>query len=147
AAGSPRRVRPYFSDIVNSLDAAIIVVTLLVNIAYIFYDFKVLKDFPKLTMILRPLRLIILIRVFHLAHQKRHLEMLTRRMVSGQNMFHDSEKMFVFQEILARVVDIYILFFFFFFCSFFMLIYVLQMNDCFKPSGFRKQTAIQEGRI
>ncbi|XP_068383120.1 phosphatidylinositol 3,4,5-trisphosphate 3-phosphatase TPTE2-like isoform X2 [Eschrichtius robustus] len=36
-----------------------------------------------LTMILRPLRLIILIRVFHLAHQKRHLEMLTRRMVSG----------------------------------------------------------------
>ncbi|XP_036687064.1 phosphatidylinositol 3,4,5-trisphosphate 3-phosphatase TPTE2-like isoform X3 [Balaenoptera musculus] len=76
-------VRPYFSDIVNSLDAAIIVVTLLVNIAYIFYDFKVLKDFPKLTMILRPLRLIILIRVFHLAHQKRHLEMLTRRMVSG----------------------------------------------------------------
>ncbi|KAB0397989.1 hypothetical protein E2I00_018130 [Balaenoptera physalus] len=76
-------VRPYFSDIVNSLDAAIIVVTLLVNIAYIFYDFKVLKDFPELTMILRPLRLIILIRVFHLAHQKRHLEMLTRRMVSG----------------------------------------------------------------
>ena len=41
------RVRPYFSDIVNSLDAAIIVVTLLVNIAYIFYDFKVLKDFPE----------------------------------------------------------------------------------------------------
>eukprot|EP00070_Physeter_catodon_P046150 XP_028353044.1 phosphatidylinositol 3,4,5-trisphosphate 3-phosphatase TPTE2-like [Physeter catodon] len=76
-------VQLYFSDIFNSLDAAIIVVTLLVNIAYIFYDFKVLKDFPKLTTILRPLRLIILIRVFHLAHQKRHLEMLTRRMVSG----------------------------------------------------------------
>ncbi|XP_073651210.1 phosphatidylinositol 3,4,5-trisphosphate 3-phosphatase TPTE2 isoform X2 [Tursiops truncatus] len=35
------------------------------------------------TIILRPLRLITLIRVFHLAHQKRHLEMLTRRMVSG----------------------------------------------------------------
>ncbi|XP_022430437.1 phosphatidylinositol 3,4,5-trisphosphate 3-phosphatase TPTE2-like isoform X2 [Delphinapterus leucas] len=76
-------IRRYFSDIFNSLDAAIIVVTLLVNIAYIFYDFKVLKDFPKLTIILRPLRLITLIRVFHLAHQKRHLEMLTRRMVSG----------------------------------------------------------------
>ncbi|XP_066872994.1 phosphatidylinositol 3,4,5-trisphosphate 3-phosphatase TPTE2-like [Kogia breviceps] len=76
-------VQLYFSDIFNSLDAAIIVVTLLVNIAYIFYDFKVLKDFPKLTIILRPVRLIILIRVFHLAHQKRHLEMLTRRMVSG----------------------------------------------------------------
>uniref|UniRef100_A0A8C9EE98 Phosphatidylinositol-3,4,5-trisphosphate 3-phosphatase n=1 Tax=Phocoena sinus TaxID=42100 RepID=A0A8C9EE98_PHOSS len=76
-------IRRYFSDIFNSLDAAIIVVTLLVNIAYIFYDFKVLKDFPKLTIILRPLRLITLIRVFHLAHQKRHLETLTRRMVSG----------------------------------------------------------------
>ncbi|XP_057563218.1 phosphatidylinositol 3,4,5-trisphosphate 3-phosphatase TPTE2-like [Hippopotamus amphibius kiboko] len=76
-------VRPYFSDILNSLDAAIIGVTLLVNIAYILYDVKVLNSFPKLAIILRPLRLIILIRVFHLAHQKRHLEMLTRRMVSG----------------------------------------------------------------
>ncbi|KAI4565156.1 hypothetical protein MJT46_009499 [Ovis ammon polii x Ovis aries] len=76
-------IRPYFSDIFNSLDAAIIIVTLLVDIAYLFYDFTLGKIFPRLRIVLRPVRLVILIRVFHLAYQKRHLEMLTRRMVSG----------------------------------------------------------------
>ncbi|XP_044782704.2 phosphatidylinositol 3,4,5-trisphosphate 3-phosphatase TPTE2-like isoform X20 [Bubalus kerabau] len=76
-------IRPYFSDIFNSLDAAIIIVTLLVDIAYLFYDSILAKIFPRLRIVLRPVRLVILIRVFHLAHQKRHLEMLTRRMVSG----------------------------------------------------------------
>ncbi|KAM9049995.1 phosphatidylinositol 3,4,5-trisphosphate 3-phosphatase TPTE2 [Megaptera novaeangliae] len=53
-------------------------------IALFFFMDVFLRVFIEgLTMILRPLRLIILIRVFHLAHQKRHLEMLTRRMVSG----------------------------------------------------------------
>ncbi|KAK2489963.1 hypothetical protein MC885_006373, partial [Smutsia gigantea] len=41
------RIRSYFSDMLNSLDAVIIVVTLLVDIVYIFYDFKVLKDVPR----------------------------------------------------------------------------------------------------
>ncbi|XP_016069079.1 PREDICTED: phosphatidylinositol 3,4,5-trisphosphate 3-phosphatase TPTE2-like isoform X2 [Miniopterus natalensis] len=36
-----------------------------------------------LIILLRSLRLVILMRVFHLAYQKRHLEKLTRRMVSG----------------------------------------------------------------
>ncbi|XP_022265324.1 phosphatidylinositol 3,4,5-trisphosphate 3-phosphatase TPTE2-like isoform X4 [Canis lupus baileyi] len=76
-------IQRYFSDILNYLDAVIIVVTLLIDIIYMFYDFKFLKTIPRLTILFRPLRLIILIRVFHLAHQKRHLEMLTRRMVSG----------------------------------------------------------------
>ncbi|CAN0560918.1 unnamed protein product [Rangifer tarandus platyrhynchus] len=76
-------IQPYFSDIFNSLDAAIIIVTLLVDITYLFYDFTLTKIFPRLRIILQPVRLVILIRVFHLAHQKRHLEMLTRRMVSG----------------------------------------------------------------
>ncbi|KAI4538733.1 hypothetical protein MG293_011000 [Ovis ammon polii] len=75
-------IRPYFSDIFNSLDAAIIIVTLLVDIAYLFYDFTLGKIFPRLRIVLRPVRLVILIRVFHLAYQKRHLEMLTRRMDS-----------------------------------------------------------------
>uniref|UniRef100_A0ABI7YRH2 Phosphatidylinositol-3,4,5-trisphosphate 3-phosphatase n=1 Tax=Felis catus TaxID=9685 RepID=A0ABI7YRH2_FELCA len=35
-----------------------------------------------LAILFQSLRLIILIRVFHLAHQKKHLEMLTRRLVS-----------------------------------------------------------------
>ncbi|KAB0345539.1 hypothetical protein FD754_022465, partial [Muntiacus muntjak] len=76
-------IQLYFSDIFNSLDAAIIIVTLLVDITYLFYDFTLTKIFPRLRIILQPVRLVILIRVFHLAHQKRHLEMLTRRMVSG----------------------------------------------------------------
>ncbi|XP_045330932.1 phosphatidylinositol 3,4,5-trisphosphate 3-phosphatase TPTE2-like isoform X5 [Leopardus geoffroyi] len=75
-------IRLYFSDILNCLDAVIIVVTLLVDIIYMFYDLKVLKDIPRLAILFQSLRLIILIRVFHLAHQKKHLEMLTRRLVS-----------------------------------------------------------------
>ncbi|XP_048071500.1 uncharacterized protein LOC113251010 [Ursus arctos] len=45
-------------------------------------DIRFLNSY-ELTILFRPLRLIILIRVFHLAHQKRHLEKLARRMVSG----------------------------------------------------------------
>lgn len=52
-----------------------------------------------------------------------------------------SEKMFVFWGLLSKVLDIYILFFFL------MLVYVLQVNDCYKLLGFRKQTAVQEGWI
>ncbi|XP_004399551.1 PREDICTED: phosphatidylinositol 3,4,5-trisphosphate 3-phosphatase TPTE2-like [Odobenus rosmarus divergens] len=76
-------IQQYFSDILNYLDAVIIVVTLLVDMIYMFYDFKSLQTIPRLTILFRPLRLIVLIRVFHLAHQKRHLEKLARRMVSG----------------------------------------------------------------
>nr|XP_044633178.1 phosphatidylinositol 3,4,5-trisphosphate 3-phosphatase TPTE2-like isoform X1 [Equus asinus]XP_044633180.1 phosphatidylinositol 3,4,5-trisphosphate 3-phosphatase TPTE2-like isoform X1 [Equus asinus]XP_044633181.1 phosphatidylinositol 3,4,5-trisphosphate 3-phosphatase TPTE2-like isoform X1 [Equus asinus] len=73
----------YFSDLLNSLDAVILLLTLLIDIIYIFYDFSYFNDIPRLAIIFRPLRLIILMRVFHLAYQKRHLEILTRRMVSG----------------------------------------------------------------
>ncbi|XP_058403626.1 phosphatidylinositol 3,4,5-trisphosphate 3-phosphatase TPTE2-like [Diceros bicornis minor] len=72
----------YFSDLLNSLDAVIIVVTLLVDIICTFYDFNSFEDIPRFAILFRPLRLIILIRIFHLAYQKRHLETLTRRMVS-----------------------------------------------------------------
>ncbi|XP_039092047.1 phosphatidylinositol 3,4,5-trisphosphate 3-phosphatase TPTE2-like [Hyaena hyaena] len=75
-------IRPYFSDILNCLDAVVIVVTLLIDIIYMFYNVKFLKDIPRLAIVFQSLRLIILIRVFHLAHQKKHLEMLTRRLVS-----------------------------------------------------------------
>ncbi|XP_037655871.1 phosphatidylinositol 3,4,5-trisphosphate 3-phosphatase TPTE2-like [Choloepus didactylus] len=73
----------YFSDILNTLDAIIIVVTLVIDIIYINYDFGKLHNIPRLTILFRSLRLIILLRVFHLAYQKRQLETLTRRMVSG----------------------------------------------------------------
>ena len=49
--------------------------------------------------------------------------------------------MFVFWGLLSRVLDIYILLFFL------MLVSVLQVNDCYKLLGFRKQTAVQEGWI
>ncbi|XP_054442630.1 phosphatidylinositol 3,4,5-trisphosphate 3-phosphatase TPTE2-like isoform X2 [Pteronotus mesoamericanus] len=73
----------YFSDTVNSIDAVIIVVTLIIDFIYISDNFEVFEDIPRLVMFLRSLRLIILMRIFHLVHQKRHLEKLTRRMVSG----------------------------------------------------------------
>ncbi|XP_059000871.1 phosphatidylinositol 3,4,5-trisphosphate 3-phosphatase TPTE2-like [Mustela lutreola] len=76
-------IKYYFSDALNFLDAVIIVMTLLIDIIYMFFDFKSLQTTPRLTIFFRPLRLVILVRLFHLAHQKRHLEQLARRMVSG----------------------------------------------------------------
>ncbi|KAM6178197.1 phosphatidylinositol 3,4,5-trisphosphate 3-phosphatase TPTE2-like [Rhynchocyon petersi] len=75
--------KEYFSDMLNFLDALVIGMTLLVNIAYTFHDFRKLSNIPRLAVSFRSLRLIILIRAFHLAHQKRHLETVARRMVSG----------------------------------------------------------------
>uniref|UniRef100_G1U4G6 Uncharacterized protein n=1 Tax=Oryctolagus cuniculus TaxID=9986 RepID=G1U4G6_RABIT len=51
----------------------------------LFFCFDVLLSVyvEGLAVLLRPLRLVILIRVFHLAYQKRQLEKLTRRLVSG----------------------------------------------------------------
>ncbi|XP_017205808.2 phosphatidylinositol 3,4,5-trisphosphate 3-phosphatase TPTE2 [Oryctolagus cuniculus] len=75
--------KQYFSDLFNTLDAVIIAITLVIDIIYFFFELRILKDIPRLAVLLRPLRLVILIRVFHLAYQKRQLEKLTRRLVSG----------------------------------------------------------------
>uniref|UniRef100_A0A2R9C3I3 Transmembrane phosphoinositide 3-phosphatase and tensin homolog 2 n=1 Tax=Pan paniscus TaxID=9597 RepID=A0A2R9C3I3_PANPA len=72
----------YFSDLFNILDTAIIVIPLLVDVIYIFFDIKLLRNIPRWTHLVRLLRLIILIRIFHLLHQKRQLEKLMRRLVS-----------------------------------------------------------------
>lgn len=37
----------YFSDLLNSLDAVIILLTLLIDIIYIFYDFSYFNDIPR----------------------------------------------------------------------------------------------------
>ncbi|XP_055231358.1 putative tyrosine-protein phosphatase TPTE [Gorilla gorilla gorilla] len=71
-----------FSDLFNILDTAIIVILLLVDVVYIFFDIKLLRNIPRWTHLLRLLRLIILLRIFHLFHQKRQLEKLLRRRVS-----------------------------------------------------------------
>lgn len=93
----------------------------------------------RLAILFQSLRLIILIRVFHLAHQKKHLEMLARRLVSGQNILM-IQKMFVSGNTGKGCRYLYNI-------LYFTLIFVLQVNDCFKLLGFRKQTAIQEGWI
>uniref|UniRef100_A0A2I3GKV7 Transmembrane phosphoinositide 3-phosphatase and tensin homolog 2 n=1 Tax=Nomascus leucogenys TaxID=61853 RepID=A0A2I3GKV7_NOMLE len=72
----------YFSDLFNILGTAIIVIPLLVDVVYIFFDIKFLRNIPRWTHLVRLLRLIILIRIFHLVHQKRQLEKLMRRLVS-----------------------------------------------------------------
>ncbi|XP_053772345.1 phosphatidylinositol 3,4,5-trisphosphate 3-phosphatase TPTE2 [Desmodus rotundus] len=84
-------IQSYFSDIVNSIDAVIIVVTLLIDLTYISNDFEVFEEIPRLIIFLRSLRLVILMRIFHLAHQKRHLEKLTRRMVSGNKRRYEKD--------------------------------------------------------
>ncbi|NP_954870.3 putative tyrosine-protein phosphatase TPTE isoform alpha [Homo sapiens] len=76
------RRQQYFSDLFNILDTAIIVILLLVDVVYIFFDIKLLRNIPRWTHLLRLLRLIILLRIFHLFHQKRQLEKLIRRRVS-----------------------------------------------------------------
>ncbi|XP_011928770.1 PREDICTED: phosphatidylinositol 3,4,5-trisphosphate 3-phosphatase TPTE2 isoform X4 [Cercocebus atys] len=75
----------YFSDLLNVLDTAIIVTPVLVDVVYIFFDIKFLRNIPRYEIwihLVRLLRLIILIRIFHLIHQKRQLEKLMRRLVS-----------------------------------------------------------------
>ncbi|XP_055982345.1 phosphatidylinositol 3,4,5-trisphosphate 3-phosphatase TPTE2-like [Sorex fumeus] len=72
----------YFSNWLNSLNVVIVVVTLPIDIMFVFFhlDKNILEAIPR--MFSCPLRLTILIRLFHLTYQKRHLEILTRRMVS-----------------------------------------------------------------
>ncbi|XP_054983129.1 phosphatidylinositol 3,4,5-trisphosphate 3-phosphatase TPTE2-like [Sorex araneus] len=71
----------YFSNWLNSLNATIVVMILPIDIISMLFDFDDIEDIPR--FFLYPLRFIILVRLFHLAYQKRQLETLTRRMVSG----------------------------------------------------------------
>uniref|UniRef100_A0A8I5NVZ3 Ion transport domain-containing protein n=1 Tax=Papio anubis TaxID=9555 RepID=A0A8I5NVZ3_PAPAN len=91
------RRQHYFSDLLNILDTAITVIILLVDVIYIFFDVKFLKDVPRWTRLFRLLRLIILIRVFHLAHLQRQLGKLIRRLV--RVLRHDSENILCFRPI------------------------------------------------
>ncbi|XP_007666743.1 phosphatidylinositol 3,4,5-trisphosphate 3-phosphatase TPTE2-like isoform X4 [Ornithorhynchus anatinus] len=74
--------RNYFSIKLNILDAFIVVGTLMIDIVYIYVNTGGVKQIPRLAILLRPLRIIILIRIFRLAVQKKQLEKVTRRMVS-----------------------------------------------------------------
>ncbi|XP_030419901.1 phosphatidylinositol 3,4,5-trisphosphate 3-phosphatase TPTE2-like isoform X1 [Gopherus evgoodei] len=72
----------YFKSKLNILDAVIVVGTLLINMVYSFSDFSGADKIPRMVIVLRALRIIILIRIFRLASQKKQLEKVTRRMVS-----------------------------------------------------------------
>ncbi|XP_006025847.1 phosphatidylinositol 3,4,5-trisphosphate 3-phosphatase TPTE2 isoform X1 [Alligator sinensis] len=74
--------RTYFRSKLNILDALIVVGTLLINMVYSFSGFSAADKIPRMVIFLRALRIIILIRIFRLASQKKQLEKVTRRMVS-----------------------------------------------------------------
>lgn len=74
--------RKYFSSKLNIFDAAIVVITLIVTLIYAFTDFSGATNIPRLVNFFRALRIVILVRIFRLASQKRQLEKVTRRMVS-----------------------------------------------------------------
>uniref|UniRef100_A0A8C1GG98 Transmembrane phosphatase with tensin homology n=1 Tax=Cyprinus carpio TaxID=7962 RepID=A0A8C1GG98_CYPCA len=72
----------YFSSKLNIIDACIVVVTLVVTMIYAFTDLSGASLIPRVVTFLRSLRILILVRVFRLASQKKELEKVTRRMVS-----------------------------------------------------------------
>ncbi|XP_044300231.1 phosphatidylinositol 3,4,5-trisphosphate 3-phosphatase TPTE2-like [Varanus komodoensis] len=74
--------RNYFRSNLNVLDCIIVVGTLLINIVYTFSDLSGISQIPRTVAVFRILRVIILIRVFRLASEKKRLEKVTRRMVS-----------------------------------------------------------------
>nr|XP_057943105.1 putative tyrosine-protein phosphatase TPTE [Doryrhamphus excisus] len=72
----------YFGSKLNIIDACVVVVTLVVTMSYTFTDLSGASLIPRVVTFLRFLRIIILVRVFRLAAQKKVLEKVTRRMVS-----------------------------------------------------------------
>ncbi|KAK3522178.1 hypothetical protein QTP70_026994 [Hemibagrus guttatus] len=72
----------YFSSKLNIMDACIVVITLVVTMIYTFSDFSGASLIPRVVTFLRSLRIIILVRIFRLASQKKEMEKVTRRMVS-----------------------------------------------------------------
>ncbi|KAM4546147.1 putative tyrosine-protein phosphatase TPTE isoform 1-T1 [Odontesthes bonariensis] len=76
------RFRVYFSSNLNIVDACVVVITLVVTMVYTFSDLSGASLIPRVVTFLRFLRIIILVRVFRLAGQKKELEKVTRRMIS-----------------------------------------------------------------
>uniref|UniRef100_A0A8C1V8E5 Transmembrane phosphatase with tensin homology n=1 Tax=Cyprinus carpio TaxID=7962 RepID=A0A8C1V8E5_CYPCA len=77
------RFKVYFSSKLNIIDACIVVVTLVVTMIYAFSDLSGASLIPRyMVTFLRSLRILILVRIFRLASQKKEIEKVTRRMVS-----------------------------------------------------------------
>ncbi|XP_062340852.1 putative tyrosine-protein phosphatase TPTE isoform X1 [Osmerus eperlanus] len=74
--------RVYFSSTFNIIDACIVIITLVVTMIYTFTELTGASLIPRVVTFLRALRIVILVRLFRLASQKKELEKVTRRMVS-----------------------------------------------------------------
>ncbi|CAN9501373.1 unnamed protein product [Ophioblennius macclurei] len=72
----------YFSSKLNIIDACVVGVTLVVTMIYACTDLSGASLIPRVVNFLRFLRILILVRIFRLAAQKKELEKVTRRMVS-----------------------------------------------------------------
>ncbi|MEQ2274816.1 hypothetical protein XENORESO_012377 [Xenotaenia resolanae] len=72
----------YFSSKLNIVDACVVVITLIVTMIYTFSDMSGVSLIPRAVTFFRFLRIIILVRIFRLASQKKELEKVTRRMIS-----------------------------------------------------------------
>uniref|UniRef100_A0A1A8PPK2 Transmembrane phosphatase with tensin homology n=2 Tax=Nothobranchius rachovii TaxID=451742 RepID=A0A1A8PPK2_9TELE len=72
----------YFSSRLNIIDACVVVITLAVTMIYTFSDLSGASLIPRVVTFLRFLRIIIFVRIFRLASQKKELEKVTRRMIS-----------------------------------------------------------------
>uniref|UniRef100_A0A3Q2ZDX5 Transmembrane phosphatase with tensin homology n=1 Tax=Kryptolebias marmoratus TaxID=37003 RepID=A0A3Q2ZDX5_KRYMA len=72
----------YFSSKLNIVDAVVVVITLVVTMIYTFSDMSGASLIPRVVTFLRFLRIIIFVRIFRLASQKKELEKVTRRMIS-----------------------------------------------------------------
>ncbi|KAJ7402257.1 Phosphatidylinositol 3,4,5-trisphosphate 3-phosphatase TPTE2 [Pitangus sulphuratus] len=81
--------RNYFRSKLNILDAFIVVGTLLINMTYSFSDLAAADQIPRMVTFLRVLRIVILIRIFRLASQKKQLEVVTRRMTVSPHVEED----------------------------------------------------------
>ncbi|XP_040038907.2 putative tyrosine-protein phosphatase TPTE isoform X1 [Gasterosteus aculeatus] len=75
-------LKVYFSSQLNIVDACVVVITLVVTMIYTFSDLTGASLIPRVVTFLRFLRIIILVRVFRLAAQRKELEKVTRRMIS-----------------------------------------------------------------
>ncbi|XP_043849660.1 phosphatidylinositol 3,4,5-trisphosphate 3-phosphatase TPTE2-like [Dromiciops gliroides] len=75
-------VRTYFSSKINTIDLFSILLVLVLDMTYISFDIGKVSLIPKLTFVLKALRLFVLVKVFQLASEKRKIEKAARKLVS-----------------------------------------------------------------
>uniref|UniRef100_F7AUS6 Phosphatidylinositol 3,4,5-trisphosphate 3-phosphatase TPTE2-like n=1 Tax=Monodelphis domestica TaxID=13616 RepID=F7AUS6_MONDO len=75
-------LKSYFSSVINIIDLFGILLVLTLDILYINFYIEGTSHLPRLTFILKGIRLFVLIRVFKLARGKRKFEKAIRKMVS-----------------------------------------------------------------